>query len=247
MEDSRKDKIKTAIAAGIVLLLILTAIAISIKYSVEGEKSMPFKLSKIVIGSMVVSEDNGISIENKENGIIQNNGIYIEIKKNENYKETAVIDEIEISNIQITKQPQKGEVKIYIPNTTENKKFTYSSEYILEENSLKYIGANKSNTTTLEINNQGGIIAIAFGNTNLGTYNLYNQEVIIDGTMLKNMGITDEEIKFGVKFDLIINTKGKKFKTNINLDLPTTEITTTGKSTLEITDTSEYVFKREKN
>ena len=244
MESSKKDKIKTAIAATIVLLLILTAIMITFKYSVEGETNMPFKLTKIVIGSMVVSSDNELLTDTTENDIVQNNGIYFEIKKNESYKDDAVIDSVEISNIKITQVPKKGSVKVYMPNTTENKKFTYSNEFILENNSLTYKGASKTDTTALQINNQGGIIAIAFGNTGLGTYSLTSQDLVIDGTLLKGMGITDEDIKFSVNFDFIINTEGKKFKTNISLDLPTSEITTSGKSSLEITDTSKYVFKR---
>lgn len=244
MESSRKDKIKTAVAGGIVLLLILTVIFIVFKYSVEGEGNMPFKLSKIVIGSMVVSEDNPIQNDGLENGIVQNNGIYFEIKKNEEYKDDAVIDSVVIDNINITKYPTKGYVKVFIPNTTENKKFTYSNDFILDGNSLTYKGASKSDTTTLEINNQGGIIAIAFGNTGLGTYTLTAEDLKIDGTMLKAMDVTDEDIKFSVNFDFIINAEGKKYKTNITLDLPTSAITDSGKSSLEITDTSKYVFKR---
>ena len=60
------------------------------------------------------------------------------------------------------------------------------------------------------------------------------------------MNITDEDIKFTVNFDFIINTNGKKYKTNIKLDLPPAEITKTGKSSLEVTNTSKYIFKREK-
>ena len=146
---------------------------------------MPFKLSKIVIGSMVVSSDNPIANDVLENEIVQNNGIYFEIKKNEKYEKEATIKSIEISNIQIIKKPQKGDIKVYMPNTTENKKFTYSDNYILEGNSLTYKGASRSDTTNLEINNQGGIIGIAFGNNKLGTYNIMNEETIIDGTMLK--------------------------------------------------------------
>ncbi len=73
-----------------------------------------------------------------------------------------------------------------------------------------------------------------------------SEATIIDGTMLKNMNITDEDIKFAVNFDFVINTNGKKYKTNIKLDLPPSEITQSGKSSLEITDTSKYIFKREK-
>ncbi|MCI8344594.1 MAG: hypothetical protein HFJ42_01200 [Clostridia bacterium] len=246
MQTKIKEKVKTAIAFIILVILIFIAIVITYKYNVEGETNMPFKLSKIVIGSMVVSSDNPIANDVLENEIVQNNGIYFEIKKNEKYEKEATIKSIEINNIQIIRKPQKGDIKVYMPNTTENKKFTYSDNYILEGNSLTYKGASRSDTTNLEINNQGGIIGIAFGNNKLGTYNIMNEETIIDGTMLKNMNITDEDIKFTVNFDFIINTNGKKYKTNIKLDLPPEEITKTGKSSLEVTNTSKYIFKREK-
>ena len=246
MQTQLKDKIKTAIAVVVLILLIFIAIIITYKYSIEGEVNMPFRLSKIVIGSMVVSSDNQITNDGLESEIVQNNGIYFDIRKNEEYQKNATIKSIEICNIQITRPPKKGYIRTYIPNTTENKKFTYSDNYILEGDSLTYKGASKSDTTTLEINNQGGIIGIAFGNTKLGSYNIMSEETIIDGTMLKNMDITDEDIKFTVNFDFIINTNGKKYKTNINLNLPPSEITQSGKSSLEITDTSKYIFKREK-
>ena len=235
MDSNKKIQIKTAIAAAVVFLLIVTAILVTYKYSVEGEENMPFKISKIVIGSMVVSSDNDAVTDTTENEIVQNNGVYFEIQKNETYNKEAVIDSVEISNIEITRKPKKGTVKIYMPNTVQNKQFTYSNNYILEGNSLTYKGASKSDTTTLEINNQGGIIAISFGNTGLGRYSL---------TMLQSLDITNEDIEFTVQFDFIINTEGKKFKANIILDLPTSEIISTGKSSLEITDTSKYVFKR---
>ena len=244
MENSKKEKIKTCIAAGIVILLILTASIITLKYSVEGETNMPFQISKIVIGSMVVSKDDPITNDGMENEIVQNNGIYFEIKKNTNYKKEAVIDSVVIDNIQVKKAPIKGNVKTFIPNTTENKKFTYSNDFILDSVSLTYKGATKSNTTTLEINNQGGIMAIAFANMNLGTYTLTAEDLKIDGTMLNNMDISYEDIKFSVNFDFIINTEGKKYKTNMTLDLPCSDITTEGVSSLEITDTSKYIFKR---
>lgn len=246
MQTQIRDKIKTAIAFIILVILIFIAITITYKYSIEGETNMPFKLSKIVIGSMVVSEDNILNTDILENGIVQNNGIYFEIKKNENYKKEAVIDSVTIDNINIIKKPNKGNIKIFIPNTTENKKFTYSNDFILEGNKLTYKGAAKSDTTTLEINNQGGIVAIAFGNMGLGKYTLTAEDLVIDGTILDNMNITDEDIKFSVNFDIIIDTEGKKYKTNMTLDLPTSQITSEGKASLEITDTSKYVFKREK-
>ena len=244
MESDKKEKVKASIACTIVLLLIITAILIVMKYSVEGETNMPFKLSKIVIGSMVVSSDNIIDNDGLENDIVQNNGIYFELKKNEKYNKEAVIESVVIDNIQIKKSPIKGYVKTYIPNTTENKQFTYSDDFILDGTTLTYKGASKSNTTTLEINNQGGIVAIAFGNSKLGTYTLNQEDLVIDGTMLKNMNITQEDIEFTVSFDFIINVKGISYKSEMSFDLPCGNIIENGKSSLEITDTSKYIFKR---
>ena len=241
--ENRREQIKTAIAAGIVILLILTAVVVVYKYSIEGENNMPFKLSRILIVSTAGSEDNQ-PVEATEGTVVQNNDVYIEVQKNEEYKQDAVIKTIEIANIQLTQLPIKGEVKTYIPSTKEDGKFTYSDEFLLQGNSLTYRGASKTDTSALEINNQGGVILIGFGNTNLGTYKLTEEGITKDGTILNTIDVKDDEIKFSVNFDLIINTEGKKYKTNVDINLPAADITEEGTASLEITDTSRYVFKR---
>lgn len=243
---NRKDQIKTAIAAAIVILLILTAVAIVYKYSVEGEENMPFRISRILIVSTAGSEDNQQE-DSTEGTIIQNNDVYIEIQKSEEYNKDAVIKTVEISNITITKTPSIGEVKTYMPSTKENRKFTYSDQFILEGNSLTYNGAGKNDTSALEINNQGGEILIGFGNKNLGTYELTEEGITMDGTILRLTQASEDDIKFTVNFDLIINTEGKKYKTNMDLELPVGDIITEGKASLETTNTSKYVFKRVTN
>lgn len=246
MDSKRKEQIKTAVAAAIVVLLILTAVVVVYRYSVEGEENMPFKLSKILVVSSIVSEDNN-NPESTEGTLVQNNGVYLEIQKSEKYNKDAIIKTAEIANIQITKMPLVGDVNLYFPSSpiTNEKAFTYSDDYILEGNSLKYNGSNKNDASTLEINNQGGMIAIAFGNNQIGGYTLSEEkEVTLDGTLLKEMELTNNDINFTVNFDLIITTGGKKYKTNITLELPPKDITESGKSQLEITDTSKYIFKR---
>ena len=91
MQTQIKEKIKISIAAIVLITLIFIAITVTYKYSIEGETNMPFNLSKIVIGSMVVSSDNPISNDLLENEIVQNNGVYFEIKKNEKYEKEATI------------------------------------------------------------------------------------------------------------------------------------------------------------
>lgn len=61
------------------------------------------------------------------------------------------------------------------------------------------------------------------------------------------MNITQEEIEFEVLFDFIINVDGIAYKSEMNFTLPCGDIINEGKSGLEITDTSKYIFKRKKN
>ena len=79
--------LKSAYAVVIVLIIAVVALLI-LKYDVEGEKNMPFKLSSIIVASTA----EGIQNENDEYKwdaeIYQNNDIYINIEKNKNYKET---------------------------------------------------------------------------------------------------------------------------------------------------------------
>ena len=243
--EERRDIIKKALAAGILFTLILTAVAVVLRYNEEGEENMPFEISKILIVSTAIGDETNISITDTEYEVIQNNGIHIDIKKNDNYQKEAIIKSVEISNIKFIKEPQKGKLNIYIPNTTENKKFTYSDDFILDADSLEYKGASKNDTTSLEINNQGGMLMFAIGNKELGKYELtQDNEVTLDGTMLKGLGISKEELEFTVNFDIIINTESNSFKSNITLELPVGNLIEDGTGSIEITDTDKYVFKR---
>ena len=64
--------------------------------------------------------------------------------------------------------------------------------------------------------------------------------------MLTKTQATNENIKFKVNFDLIINLKNVKYKTNISLDLPCEEnLLEKGTCSKEITD--NFIFKRINN
>ena len=84
--------IRMATIMFIAILILIIVVLLILKYQVEGEKNMPFELSKI----MVISTAEGISKEENQTSwnlnIVQNNDIYIEISKNKNYKETEIID-----------------------------------------------------------------------------------------------------------------------------------------------------------
>lgn len=246
-----KEKTKQIIKAWIamfVILVILVIVAVAImKYEIEGEKSMPFTLSKITI----ISTAEGIQKTNQENkstkwnfDIIQNNDIYFSIDKNDEYKEEDILKSFTIENIHITRTPTKGNMRIYMPNSSEGRLYSYEEEYLILDN-LQYKGALKSNPKTLEIGNQGGTALIRFSNANIGEY-ISDEETQIkhDGTLLQKINISEEEISFEVNFDIILEVKDKKYKANVSLNLPYEHIIEKGTTTIEKTDMSGIIFKR---
>lgn len=216
-----------------------------IKYEVEGDKNMPFDLSKIVI----VSTAEGIESEGKNKwnfNIYQNNDIYFYIDKNEQYQgRDTHIEKIRIENIQITEKPKVGEIKAYMPNSTDGRLYSYEDTYIIEDK-LEYKGASKSNPQTLEIGNQGGSALMRLSNVNLGSYSSnQDKEIIHDGTLLKKLKLVQEDISFAVSFDFIIEVSNHQYRAKINLQLPYGDIEQEGTSSMEKTDMSDVIFKRE--
>lgn len=240
MEDERrKEKIKACIAIAVIILAILITGIITMKYHVEGETNMPFTLSKIIIVNQVDTVNK--SGENTTSCIIQNNNIYFAIEKNENNKENEIIESVSIENIQVIENPKVGTIKAYMPNSSEGRLFSYSDEYIVQENKLTYKGASKSNSKTLEIGNQGGNIAISIVNTNIGEYTLKTNE--INENLLSKVNVELEEITFKVALDVVIKLRNTSYTTNVILDLPSREgLIEEGISSQEITD--RFVFKR---
>lgn len=245
--DKRKEKIKINIAIAIIVLILAIAFVTMIKYSVEGETNMPFKLSKITIVSTAEGIERAGNGEKWNLSIFQNNDIYFNIEKNVEYKKEEIIESISIENIQITKTPQKGEIKTYMPNSSEGRTFTYAEEYIIKENKLTYKGATKTNTRTLEIGNQGGTPIIRFSNVGIGEY-ISNEEEEIkhDGSLIAKTETTKEQLEFNVSFDLVISLKNKKYKSNININLPCGNLIEEGTSNIEL-DGKQYIFKRINN
>lgn len=244
-KEKNKQTIKLCVAIVVFAIIVLLVITTMIRYEVEGDKNMPFNLSKMII----VSTAEGTETEGKKKwnfDVFQNNDVYIYIDKNEQYiGEEKSIKSVKIENINITKSPTKGEVKAYMPNSVEGRIFSYDEEYLVDEK-LEYRGAEESNSKTLEIGANGGNLIIRFSNTGLGQYSSdSDKEIIHDGSLLKKIKVLEEEIEFEVSFDLIITVDNCSYRAKILLQMPCGNISEEGTSSIEKTDFSDVIFKRE--
>ena len=231
----------------IIITVILFVLAmIVVKYSVEGEKNMPFNLSKVTI----ISSVEGIDKDSGENkwafDVNQNNDIYLYIEKNKNYNAQALIKNIIIDNISVQKENQKGTINFYKPNGSIQGGLFYNIPENLAQ-TIEYVGAMESNFGNLEVANQGGIIAFRYSNDKIGEY-ISNDEEINHSQLLKKANIDIEDLKAKIAFDLIIKTEEQKeYKATLNFDMPIDEILDKGTTSKEITDLEDIVFKRIKN
>lgn len=243
-KEKKKQMIKMSIAIIILVIIILLVITIMIRYQVEGDKNMPFNLSKIIVIS--TAEGNETDGKKKWNfDVFQNNDIYFYIDKNENYwGEEKTLKSVTIENINITKTPTKGEIKTYMPNSVEGRLFSYKDEYIVNDK-LEFKGAEESNPQTLEIGSNGGSLLLSFSNTGLGTYSSNkDNEITHDGTLLEKIDVTNEEIGFEVSFDIVITVDNCSYRGNMNLQLPCGNILEEGTCSIEETDFNDVIFKR---
>lgn len=241
---SKKRIIHTFVVIFILIMTILLAALLMFRYHVEGEKNLPFNVKKI---NIVSTAETNITQDKEEvwhAGMLQKNDIFFVIEKNPNYKKEDAIRKVSFENFQIIKTNEDMVVDIYKPTKTVDS-YTYSEEYKIE-NSLEYVGGQSTNTETLQINNQGGLIGFSVASDNLGEYIFNeNEKLPSDGKLLAKAGIKAEDIDFKVTFDLIIETESDhKFKANITLDLPTGNILEEGVGTSEDTNLSNVIFKR---
>lgn len=226
-----------------VIVLITVALTIMLKYEVEGEKTLPYEIDKILLVSTVEGDvaDDEEHIWNI--AVTEINDLYVYINANIETEET--IKQISIENFNLTKKPQKGNVKIYRPTSDLGNLYTYSEQDYLKDK-IVYTGGKIDDMKTLEIANNGGMLGFRVAIEDLGTY-ISNEdtEIIYDGRLLQNLGVSLEEIKMQLSFDIIIETNSNvSYKGSLSMDMPTDEIIEKGSSQMEITDFSNVIFKR---
>lgn len=230
----------------IIITVILFVVGMLVlRYNVEGEKNMPFELSKITIISSQEGIDDGQTDTRWSFDVHQANDIYLYIEKNNEYDKTEIIKSININNFQIETE-NKDNVKIYKPDTEEeNVLFKYKDENIVEN--IEYLGDVESDLKNLKISNQGGIIAFRCSNNYVTKYKS-DEEEINHSELLKKAGITEEKLRMSLTFNLnIILESGKEYQAEVKTELPTGNVIEEGNTSTEITDLTDIVFKRIKN
>lgn len=223
----------------VIMVFVILCIAgiLVLRYQVEGESNMPFEITKISLVESVEGVGEPLSVN-------QNNDIYIYIEKNSGYGKTEIIEEVQINNIIINKQNEKGEIKLYKPVVDEKRMFISSEENEISE--ITYVGGLESNIKEQKISNQGGIVTFRYGINNISQY--IGNGGLDHSQLLKLTNITEGDLKTNLAFDIIIKlTSGKKYQATINLDIPTDEIIEKGVVGKEITDLEDIIFKRIEN
>ena len=240
------QKIINRIIFIVIIFAILCGIGIYIlKYEVQGETNIPFEITKIAIAQSVNGIENEGHQEKWNFNVSENNDIYIYLEKNSRYNKTEIIKDVTINNIKINKTDSIGETKIYKPVEDEKVMFKNTNENETEE--IVYTGEMESNIKQQKISNQGGLIIFRYANDKIAEYTS-NDEEINHMDLLKKSGVSEDELKATITFDLTIKTEsGKEYKSNLSFDMPVEGVVENGTAAKEITDLSNIIFKRTKN
>ena len=146
-------------------MILFIAGMMILKYNVEGETNMPFRLSKISI----ISSSQGMDKEAIDTkwafDISQNNDIYLYIDKNSGYGKTEIIESVKIDQIKI-ESLLKDNIKIYKPEEQEEK-MIFKNEEKNNVQEILYKGEMESDLKQLKISNQGGLVAFRCAINNL--------------------------------------------------------------------------------
>ena len=241
-KNTRKDFVMKLGIITIIILIIAIIALLMLKYEVEGETDMPFKISKIIVVSSAEGNQESETDNNWEVDVYQNNDIYIDITKNN--KDTEIIKNIIINNFVVNEAPEVGEIVIYKAAEEGSRTFSYAEEDKISEE-ITFIGSDKTDSKNLEIANQGGLILFRISNNLNEKYISNEEELTHDGSLISKIEKTNEDIKFKISFDITINLESEKsFKATVNLELPLGDIIENGTESLEKTNMEDIIFKR---
>lgn len=238
-----KKIVHICVILGIIVLILIIAGIIMLRYQVEGETNLPFELTKMIVVSTAESNEIEAAADTKWNfSVNQYNDIYLEIQKNDEYTKNTNIKNIIFENFVIEKNSGAENIKLYRANS-EGK--VVEDEAHLVGNSLTYKGEKETNLDELKISNQGSIILLRSVNQNVCEVRSNDEEIVHDGTLLAKGNANSEDLNYKLSFDVVIETsRDIKYKGTISIELPTGDVQTQGKTQLEKTDFSDVIFKR---
>ena len=216
-----------------------------LRYEVEGEQRLPYKLSKILIISTV----DGEKVEDGQNlwniSLNQVNDFYIYINP-ETEEEEQSIKSITFDNFVVSKG-ELGEAKIYRPTGELENLYNHSEQNYIGDK-ITYLGDRIDDLKNLQISNKGGVVGFRLALENLGNYvSNEDTEIVYDGSLLNKINITNDNIKTKLAFDISIQTNNNvTYKGNVSLETPSGDLTLEGATNTEITNFDNVIFKRVK-
>lgn len=207
---------------------------------------MPYKLKEVVIKSSINSEN----IDSKnlwDLELSQANDIYIYIEKDKENNKNEKIQSASIENIKIKNYKGSDNIKVLLPTGKSLKDIYENSTKDYRNEKIEYIGSSIDSLESHDICENGGMIALRVYNQNIGKYqSTKDTKVTYDGSLLKKANIDEEDLKFLVSMDLVIETdSGIKYKTNLQYEMPVDKFEDSGVKTKTINEFSDVIFRRE--
>jgi len=242
-----KNYLKKILFGLFILLILFIALLIIVKYNEEGEKSLPFKLSKIVIISTIDGKSKGQTDTIWDIDINQINDLYISFDEGDR-KEKEIIESITFNNFSINQSKKLGEIKILAPTGDFGSTMYSNSTENYFDKDIVYNGGETNDLKKLQIGNTGGTTAFRIEMANIGNFKSNDETVIsYDGSILQKIGLTSEDLKADVNVVITIKTnKNNYFRGNIEFQTPVGNLMEKSSCEKVIEDFSNIVFKRVK-
>ena len=114
MEINKKRIIKKYTFIFCISCIILISIFFIIKYQVEGEKDMPYKLKEVIIKSSI----NSLNVDSNnlwDLELSQANDIYLYIESDKEKNKNEKIQRVNIENIEVKNYKRKDNIEVLLP------------------------------------------------------------------------------------------------------------------------------------
>ena len=216
-----KKYVKKILFGLFIALILFIALMIVINYNEEGEKVLPFKLSKIVIVSAINGNSKTGSDTIWDIDLNQINDFYISIApENNTNKET--IKSIILKNFKINPDDVAGNKKILTPTGELGANLYSNSEENYKDSEIVFDGGAIDDLKSKQIGNMGGTIAFRYELENIGNFKGNDEtEIKYDASILQKVGLDVQKLNTEISFDLLIKTsKNISYKGNIKLQTP---------------------------